>query len=145
MLTPSCGGPGQHLWQLVTDSKMLTIKAHRFDSPTNLPCVWSSAGCDCRLSSTILLSLWNLPRTLKEKRIDLMSTISANYIVDEEISICIHKAFWASTAWVGQCGSWSVWLTTKTRLFKAVALPTLLYGSKTWVTTVGHIKHLQPL
>ena len=29
------------------------------------------------------------------------------------------------------------------RLFKAVILSTLLYGSKTWAPTITHIKHLQ--
>ena len=31
---------------------------------------------------------------------------------------------------------------TKLRLFKAVVLPTLMYGSETWVTLATHMKHL---
>ena len=34
-------------------------------------------------------------------------------------------------------------MKTKLRLFKAVVLPTLLYGSETWVPLAPHVKRLQ--
>ena len=74
----------------------------------------------------------------------LGSTISADFNLDKEISSSINKA---SRTFNSLCRVlWyrrRIKTRTKMRLFKAVVLPTLLYGSETWVPIAVHVKRLQ--
>ena len=70
----------------------------------------------------------------------LGSIISHDCTLDKEINSCISKA-----SYVFQSLFRVLWsrkrlkVTTKIHLFKSVVLPTLLYGSETWVPLVTHM------
>ena len=74
----------------------------------------------------------------------LGSTISQNCSLGQEINSCISKASgtFGSLYGVLWCRK-KVKTFTKMRIFKAVVLSTLLYGSETWVPSAPLIKRLQ--
>ena len=74
----------------------------------------------------------------------LGSTISNNCSLDKEVNVRISKASRSfSSLYQVLWRQRGVKIMTKMRILKAVMLPTLLYGSESWIPLAPHIKCLQ--